>query len=158
MTSIFIFHAFCWVLVAVAGWAAIRLWLNAHTKMFFVNRDCPLFDQGTICIDPPYRRRSLLKLLLERAWEEEVELSLMDYRNTPYTFLVQFHFWRGYSLVPKKISTCATLDGIECKELERIRLKSGMVLEIGNRKFAVNFRIVHRNPIIVPSTVSPSAT
>lgn len=120
---------------AVVAYGIYRLWKGLRVKLFLVNQDNPLLDQAYIQVNTPHRRRTLVKTLLRREWEDRIDVVLADFTGAHYTFEFVHHVLWQYYVVPRVLGAPARVAGRDCVLDKPVRVHSGASLELADRKY-----------------------
>lgn len=122
---------------ALAIGAAVRVLLGMRLNLQLVNMDSPFKDQSIIPVTSENKKSfSLLHTLLTGNWREDIEIVLADNANKHYSFLVGYHWWWRFYIIPL-VSEPVFLNHKKLAVNKKHYVKTGMHLNVGDRAFTV---------------------
>lgn len=138
LTHSFSIIAFLSGFILSLGFATIlKIIFGIKLNLYLVNNDTSIHDQNIIPITIDLKKQSLWRTLLNSQWKEDVELTLVDYKENRFTYCIGYHLLRGYSLKLNEGSGHSFLNKTHLHPGKLYFLKTGKSLQVGERQFIV---------------------
>lgn len=131
MTKMFVYISLIPLLIPL--YIIIRVFRGLHLNLYFLNVDSSIEGQKIIPVNQYRKRKSLFK----KNWNEDLEVTLSDYKGNNYVYEVKYGLWRHYYFSPKDDKLVSMLNDKKLIKGTEYNLKNGMNLKVGNRNFKV---------------------
>jgi hypothetical protein len=120
------------------GSILMKILHGVKLNLYLLNNESLVEDQSVIPLTADIKKRSLWRILTRKNWREDLEITLMDYNAQAFVYQIHYHIWKGFYLQLKNAPPgTARLSGISMNLEVPYYLKSGAMLELGERKFSV---------------------
>lgn len=118
-------------------WQAIT---GLRLNLYLVDEDDDLDEKHKTMfqVTAENKLRSIWKSLLRGLWRENIDITLADHQNRSYIFQIGYRLLTRYSIMPLAYNREAPqLNGRDMKAGQRYVVRSGSILQIGERRFKV---------------------
>jgi hypothetical protein len=120
--------------VVIAG--ALKTVIGMKMNLYLVSKEPDLKSTTVIPLTAELKKRSLWKTILRKDWQEDLELTLADYSNHYFSFLIGYSLWKGFYLMLQKQETCF-IHQTKMIAGRLYPLRSGVSLHLGDRSFTI---------------------
>lgn len=115
----------------------LKILIGMRLNLYLIARDSGVVDQNIIPLTSEMKKRSWWKTLRKKQWQEDIDLTLMDYKGRPSHFQITYHPWKGFSLQLLQTKVDNFLDQDEIFPKISYYLRTGMSLRCGERNFRI---------------------
>ena len=125
------------ILIFFIFYSLLRIINGFRMNLYLIDRDAGIKDQMVIPITSLNRTRSIIRIILTKAWQEDIEIILTDYQDNSYTCTFRYHLWHWFCLVPQNNQQSIAINGKKINVEKNNPLKQGMSLAVGDRSFEI---------------------